>query len=89
MDVRAQFGQQAFWRQVVKRNYKINTFQRRENFHSFFKGHNWPGTSLQRADGRVAIHADDQKIAGGFARQEASDVADMNQVETPVSPDDD
>ena len=69
-----------------RKNYDgIHVRQRRENFRAFFGRHYWPAFALQSAHRSICIHRDNEFAAEFASGTQVTYVANMQQIENPVS----
>ena len=62
----------------------VHVFEGRQNFRAFFRRHHRPPFALQHAYGCIGVHRDNQFAAERARVMQVADMADMQQIETPV-----
>jgi len=63
---------------------RVHVLERRQNFRAFLGRHYGPPLTLQCAHRRIGVHRDNQ-LAAEFARgMQVADMADVQQIETPI-----
>src|SRR5262245_5331220 len=75
---------QFYRRGLIEDNDKINGLQRRQYLGARRLVLDWAITPLQFRDGRIAIEANDQFIAGAARRDKQPNVTGMQKIEAPI-----
>jgi hypothetical protein len=86
--VREQTGDDFARRGFVKNHYRVDAFERRENFGTLAFRQDGASGTLQLANAGVAVEADDERVAESASLLEAADMPGMQQIEAAIREDD-